>query len=402
MEAIARATEWPRGLYVHVPYCASKCPYCDFNSYALRAQGHLRSVVDAILREASHWADVGRAARGGFHTVFIGGGTPSILPPRQMDRLLRGLRERLPLSEVGEWTVEANPGTLTPEKAEVLVRCGVNRVSLGVQSMVDAELVALGRIHDSRAVVRSVRVLAEAGVSRLSVDLMFGVPGQTPGTLSESLERAVHELGAGHVSAYCLTLEDGTPFFARWREGSLSLPGEDVQEGMYRTVVEQLEGWGVARYEISNFARPGQQCAHNLNYWRQGSYLGLGPGAHSHWEGFRFSTVTDPARYAAAAARGVGATVDSVERPAARQRMDERVMLELRLAEGLDGQRFCEDFGLAPEEAFGRGVWEHLEEGGFIVRRGMRLALTGRGFLVADAVIRAITASATRVVPSRA
>ena len=399
VEAAEAAETWPSGLYVHVPYCPYRCPYCDFNAYLLRAREQADRVVEAILQEAQSWAHLARTARGSFRTVYLGGGTPTILNADQFRRLLGGLRAILPLQDSVEVTVEANPGTLTPAKLEALVEGGVNRVSLGVQSMNPDELRRLGRRQSPEQVRRSVRLLRESGIFNLNVDVIFAIPGQNLSDLGRTLD-AVAELGPEHVSAYCLTIEEGTEFFRLHTEGRLEVLDEEMQARMYETVVERLEEGGWRRYEVSNFARPGWESEHNLNYWRHGSYLGLGPGAHSFWQGVRFATVSDPGAYAEAAERSVrmpGATVAFAERPSAFQLMDERLMLGLRLAEGVDRVRFAADFGVWPEEAYPGPVWEELERAGLLVRDAERIRLTGRGMMVADAVVATITACSNEV-----
>lgn len=395
VEAIREAPAWPFGLYVHIPYCPYRCPYCDFNAYRLSSRADSDAVVEAILREAEAWAALASRARGRFRTLFLGGGTPTVLTAEQIGRLLPGLRQRLPCEGAVEVTVEANPGTLTPAKVEVLLAEGVNRVSLGVQSLDAGELQRLGRLQTPDQVRRSVRLLRQAGVANLNVDLIFAIPGQTPESLRRTLECALDEFDPEHVSAYCLTVEEGTPFHELHEQGRLVLPDVDAQAEMYRTVVDHLARAGLMRYEVSNFARKGCESEHNLNYWRHGNYLGLGPGAHSFWEKFRFATVASPPAYAGAAERfsaGAGASFAFVERLTARQLMDERIMLGLRLAEGVDRLRFYEDFGCWPEEAYPAPLWDRLEQTGLILREAGRIRLTDEGFLVADAIIREIAA----------
>lgn len=394
VDAVRAAGTWPSGLYVHIPYCPYKCPYCDFNAYTLRGRSQADAMVEAILQEARSWALLARSASGGFRTVYFGGGTPTVLSARQLRRLLSGLRAALPLDSAVEVTVEANPGTLTPARLEALVDGGVNRVSLGVQSMDPDELRRLGRWQSPEQVQRGVRLVREFGIFNLNVDVMFGIPGQTLSDVRRTLD-AVAAFEPEHVSTYCLTIEEGTDFFRLYAEGRLSTLDEELQARMYEAVVERLREGGWRRYEVSNFARPGFESEHNLNYWRHGSYLGLGPGAHSFWQGVRFATVTDPDAYTEAAdrcARTPGATVAFAERLCGRQSMDERLMLGLRLEEGVDRGRFLADFGLWPEQAYTGPAWEELQQAGLLVRDTERIRLTDRGMMVADAVVATITA----------
>ena len=388
--AIRAEGRWPRGLYVHIPYCAAICPYCDFNVYAVRSARELEAMVQAVLDEAEGWAQLASGASGGFETVFIGGGTPSLLSASQLRRLVEGLRARLPLARATEWSIEANPGTLTPQRAEALRELGIHRVSLGVQSFDPEELRRLGRAHTPRQVERSLKLLFEAGLRNVNIDLMFALPGQSLPAWRRSLHAAV-ATGVPHVSAYCLTVEEGTPFHHLWRQGLLEVPAEGLQARMYRLAVKVLERAGLRRYEVSNFSRPGWECRHNLNYWRAGEYLGLGPGAHSHWAGFRFANRRHPEDYREAAAFGVRErrelpTVAWVEQLDLGQQMDEFLMLHLRLREGVSREAFRARFGCWPEEVYPSGVWQALREYGFLRRLRGRWRLTDRGFLVADAV----------------
>lgn len=395
VQAVEAAEAWPSGLYVHIPYCPYRCPYCDFNAYLLPGRGQADAMVEAILQEAEGWARLARAARTGFRTVYLGGGTPTVLSAGQLRRLMAGLRALLPLEGSVEVTVEANPGTLTPAKMEALVEGGVTRVSLGVQSMDPSELRRLGRWQSPEQVLRSVRLVREAGLFNLNVDVMFAIPGQTLADLRRTLD-AIAALEPEHVSAYCLTLEEGTEFFRLYAEGRLAAPDEELQARMYEAVVERLREGGWRRYEVSNFARPGRESEHNLNYWRHGDYLGLGPGAHSFWQGVRFAAVAHPETYAEAARRSLrspGATVALAEQLSAAQLMDERIMLGLRLEEGVDRGRFVADFGVWPEQAYPGPVWEELEQAGLVVRDAERIRLTERGMMVADAVVATITAA---------
>lgn len=434
--AVRAEGRWPRGLYVHIPYCAAVCPYCDFNVYAIRSAEQLEAMVQAVLDEAEGWARLAADAAGGFETVFIGGGTPSLLSARQLRRLVEGLRARLPLSRATEWSLEANPGTLTPARVEALRELGIGRISLGVQSFDPDELRRLGRTHTPRQVQRSLRLLFEAGLDNVNIDLMFALPGQSLKSWQHSLQMAV-AAGVPHVSAYCLTLEEGTPFHRLWRQGRLKVAAEGLQARMYRLAVEVLQAAGLRRYEVSNFSRPGWECRHNLNYWRAGTYLGLGPGAHSHWAGFRFANCRKLQAYVEAAAAfrsqarqaaarrarpeqavsgwggtsnvadqaaghreraatvpgrvgrgGVGEvpTVAFVERLTVGQQMDEFLLLHLRLREGVSREAFRARFGCWPEEVYPAEVWQALEELGLLRRARGRWRLTDRGFLVADAV----------------
>ncbi|HOW97161.1 MAG TPA: radical SAM family heme chaperone HemW [Kiritimatiellia bacterium] len=265
------------GLYIHVPFCARKCAYCDFYSVPLNAAA-AEEYLRALDRECGGLPD-------GFapETVFIGGGTPTVLPPAELARLLDLLARRVNLGRVTEWTCEANPVTLDAEKIRILRGAGVNRVSLGVQSFDDGVLKFLGRLHTAREAVEAFRLLRAEGFDNIGLDLMCAVPG---GAIERDLERAL-ALGPEHLSVYGLTFEDGTPLARRRDAGEVAELDEDEQLRQFRVVRETLKGAGFHHYEISNYARPGRECRHNLLYWGPGEYLGLGPAAHSHWGGQR-------------------------------------------------------------------------------------------------------------------
>jgi len=263
----------PLSVYVHLPWCVRKCPYCDFNSHEARAAPPYARYVDALLDDLEE--EAGRVGGREVDTVFFGGGTPSLCPPGEVARFLAGLGARLPLAEDAEITLEANPGTIEHGRFAEFAGAGINRVSLGVQSFQPRLLEAVGRIHDERQAFEAIGELVAAGLDSFNLDIMFGLPGQ-------SLDEAVHDVrlaagtGAAHVSHYQLTLEPGTPFHRR----PPKLPDEDAAWAMQEACGEVFAAAGLAQYEVSAWARPGGQCRHNLNYWRFGDYLGLGAGAH--------------------------------------------------------------------------------------------------------------------------
>lgn len=262
-------------LYVHIPFCRQKCRYCDFASWA-GCEDQMPRYVDALLREAEAYAP--SASR--MDTVFLGGGTPSLLPPELLRRLLTGLWEYFTIAPDAEFTSEANPGTLTPQWLDTAVASGVNRLSMGMQALQPELLRTLGRIHDFAQVEDSVRMARSAGIANLSLDLMFGLPGQTPAMWRDTLEAAL-SLAPEHLSCYGLIPEEGTPLVADLAAGRLTLPEEDAEREMYDDTLRILAQRGFQQYEISNFARPGHECRHNLGYWRQIPYIGLGAAAAS-------------------------------------------------------------------------------------------------------------------------
>ncbi len=313
-------------LYLHVPYCVAKCPYCDFNSIAGRNDEHA-AYVDALI------AEVRRLPTGPYDTVFIGGGTPTLLVPELLERLLIGLRSHIRLAEDYEWTCEANPGSSDAQRFAVLAEHGVNRLSLGVQSTHAHHLRFLGRVHDAADADRAIAA-ACAAVPRVSADLMFGLPEQSEREVEADLE-LYRRHGLGHASVYHLAFEPGTEFHARRSRGELADIDGDASRRLIDLVGERLADLGLPAYETSNFARPGQECRHNLAYWRLADYRAAGAGAVSTIAGDRVTREKHPAAYVAAISRGDDA-VWRRERLTPAERLREAWMLGLRLADGVN------------------------------------------------------------------
>ncbi|WP_448262929.1 radical SAM family heme chaperone HemW [Microbacterium aurum] len=376
------------GVYLHVPFCRVRCGYCDFNTYTA---GELRGArqdayADEVVREIALSRRV-LADRGPLRpasTVFFGGGTPTLLPAGDLGRMLAGVRDAFGLAPDAEVTVEANPDTVTAPMAAELAAAGVTRMSIGMQSAVPHVLAALDRTHDPAGVATAVAAARSAGLD-VSVDLIYGAPGESLEDWRASVETAV-ALVPDHVSAYALIVEEGTKLARQIRRGEVPEPDDDLQADMYELVDETLAAAGFDWYEVSNWARtPAQRSRHNLAYWRGTDWWGYGPGAHSHVDGLRWWNVKHPAAYAQrlAAAQSPAA---GRERPDAAARRLEDVLLRSRIAEGL-----------AVSELQGTGrhaVAELIADGlidGTAAVRG-RVVLTRRGRLLADAVVRALTA----------
>lgn len=326
-----------RSLYIHVPFCFHKCHYCDFYSI-VDARDRQREFVDRLIRELRGLS--GWAGGAPLRTIFVGGGTPSLLKPELWRRLLGVLGELFDLSEIrsgrGEFTVECNPETVTEELAGVLVEGGVDRASVGAQSFDPRHLKTLERWHDPENVGRSLAVLRGAGIARTSIDLIFGIPGQTAADWREDLLRAL-SLGLSHLSCYNLTYEPNTAMTKRLSLGHFEAADEDVELEMFADTARMLRGAGLARYEISNFARPGQESRHNLAYWRQEQWLAAGPSASGHVGGWRWKNVARLDDYLRGEdAGGLPGAVD-VESPDMGRALRERLMTGVRLSEGLDG-----------------------------------------------------------------
>ncbi len=359
------------GLYVHIPFCPKVCPYCSFYKETTD-RNKTQAFLDAILRELdARQETLGRLRP---RTIFFGGGTPSALSTPQLDYLLTGLRARLDLSALTEWTLEMNPATVSLEKARALRALGVNRISMGVQSWEPALLLTLGRVHSAEQARRSYEILREAGFENVNLDLIFGIPGQTRGQWERSLA-ATAALGPEHISAYNLTYEEDTDFFARFTRGEF-VQDADADADLFEFTADFLTGAGYPPYEISNFAPAGRECAHNLGYWGGADYLGLGPSAFSTVGERRWSNVRDTAGYNERILRGEMAEDFSEAVPPAMRRV-EAIAFGLRTSDGVPAE------WLAGQAA---SVEEHTALGLMEARGLGRLALTRRGRLLADTV----------------
>lgn len=374
-------------VYVHIPYCDSKCPYCDFNSYAVKRwpEEEYGNALVAELRRASGEAAWRERAVG---TVFFGGGTPSLFAPESIRRVIETIFELWP-SESGtdvEITMEANPGTVDAVKLAGFRQAGVNRLSFGVQSFQPRHLARLGRIHDAGQAMRAVDDARVAGFENVNLDLMFAVPEQTLQEWEGDLAAAIH-LRTDHISAYNLTFEEETAFEAMRRKGVVRPLPEELEVAMFTRGRQILEAAGYSQYEISNYAQPNRECRHNLNYWHGGDYLGVGAGAHSFsqrpFPGRRWSNEKLPGAYLERTGKSGEARV-SEEALSCRQAQGELVFLMLRCRGGLDPESFAERFGKPFTEAFPHV--NTLAADGLIEHTGRRWCLTKRGLLLADSV----------------
>ena len=366
----------PLAIYIHVPFCARKCAYCDFASFAGREDAW-SDYFAALRAEMDDWADRLRAYEA--RSVFFGGGTPSLVPAEYIADALNRLRRLLPFAADCEITLEANPGTLTAEKLEIYRRAGVNRLSIGVQSFDEALLQNLGRIHTPLQAEDAVRMAAEAGFENLSIDLMYALPGQSMAQWSDTLARAV-ALPIRHISAYSLIVEPGTEMERRVQRGGAVIPDDDTVNEMQRLAVHRLAENGFARYEISNFARTGFESRHNLTYWQGGDYLGLGCAAHSLVENERFSNPPELARYLSGE-RMCERTARSL-----RDHREEMLMLATRTVQGMDLARWSALFGEDFESTHARQL-KKLERYGLIEIEGGFLRLTPVGLVLQDSVV---------------
>jgi oxygen-independent coproporphyrinogen III oxidase len=373
-------------LYLHIPYCDSKCPYCDFNSYAVKRwpERDYAAALIAEMRAAAvrpEWAD------GAIGTIFFGGGTPSLFAPASIAAVLEAARDLWPWgSEALEITLEANPGTVDADKLRGFRTAGITRISFGVQSFHPTHLARLGRIHSAAQAIEAIGAARAAGFDNLSLDLMFAIPGQTPEEWEADLATAL-ALAPDHISAYNLTYEEGTAFHAQRRSGALTPAPEEFEVAMFTRTRRLLADAGYAAYEVSNFARPGRACAHNLNYWRAGAYLGVGAGAHGYAArpapGVRWGNEKSPSRYLERV-RADGHARVSEERLTVDQARGEFVFLNLRCTDGFAAAEFTARFGLAPAAAFPHVT--ALERDGLLEQAAGRYRLTERGLLQADGV----------------
>lgn len=371
------------GLYVHIPFCFHKCHYCDFYSITRQTPERMNYFVDLLLREADQWVEARRPESLRPGTIFFGGGTPSLLPIDAMGRLLVGLGDRFDLSQVDEWTVEVNPATADEAYCRILRAHGVNRLSFGAQSFDRSELATLERHHDPVDVPRSVQLARRAGFERLNVDLIYAIPGQDIDSWSRSLEEAI-ALETGHLSCYGLTYEPNTPMAVKKRLGVLQAADEAVELGMLHHTRRRLSQAGLAPYEISNYAEPGEECRHNVMYWTGGNYLGLGPSAASHVEGWRWRNRPHLGEWEAAVEAGVLPAID-VEHLSPERRAGELAMLMLRLSAGIDYSIFSARTGRDPRDLF-RAQIDQLQAVGLLHAGEHALRLTESGIDVADAI----------------
>ena len=383
---IADAENKRLGIYVHIPFCLSKCAYCDFNSVVCNNGETIVSYVDALIEHMRSYRKVTSRSYSP-DSVYIGGGTPTSIPPKELFRLVKEIGKTFNLTENAEFSIEANPATVNLRTLQKLRKLGVNRLSMGLQTADDNELKALSRIHTRKDFVISYRAAREAGFDNINVDLMFGIPFQTYDSLMHNI-RYVCALGPEHISLYNLKIEPGTEFYRNYQELKTYLPEEDTEAEMYEGAVELLERHGYRQYEISNFARPGRACAHNMKYWNCDEYLGFGVSAHSYFNGNRFSFIPDIQKYI----EGVtvpGSKVritDSLESVEERERMGEYIMLRLRLKDGIRADEFTRKFGYSFADIYG-GKCKRFVEYGYMTEDYGSYALTPKGMFVSNYII---------------
>jgi oxygen-independent coproporphyrinogen III oxidase len=377
----------PFSLYIHIPYCVSKCPYCDFNSHVV-AQIPEEDYTEALLRELEFYGGSDNWCGRTLQSIFFGGGTPSTFAPQSIGKLLAWVAATFPINADCEITLEANPGTVDSDKFFGYRDAGVNRISIGIQSFQPRLLKFLGRIHSADEARKALEIVRQAGFDNFSFDLIYANPTQTLVELEADLNEAM-KFRPPHLSAYNLTFEEGTPFHHEYRAGKMSQLSEDTEIAMAELIEAKLHSAGLNRYEISNYALPGRHSRHNVNYWHSGDYLGLGAGAHSYRKnsdsvtGQRWSNEKNPAKYMAQVNQTSQSVVDGEdidpEKAAA-----EFMFLGLRMTEGVSTKGFRARFGKFPWELYPQ-IKDWIEGELLVVKHGC-LGLTKKGLMVANSI----------------
>ncbi len=372
------------GLYIHVPFCLKKCLYCSFVSYPVN-RVLTETYLKALAREVKMYSMALSDTERNVSSLFIGGGTPSCLPVARLKGIIEELSSSFILLPKCEITVEVNPGTVDDAYLSGLLETGVNRLSIGIQSLQDHLLEVLGRVHQAEQALAAVSLARKAGFRNLNLDLIFGIPRQTSADWLETLAGAL-SLAPEHLAIYGLQIEEGTPLELAVARGQLAPCPEELELSMYRAAIDSLTWHGYEHYEISNFARPGRQCSHNLIYWLNNPYLGLGPAAHSFLRGERFSNETSIERYSEKLCREEY-PIETREKITLDTEMAETMFLGLRLIKGIDLNMFFRRFDRRPEEIYRKEIAGLLKDG-LVEFSKERLRLTGKGLPLANRVFR--------------
>lgn len=371
------------GLYLHLPFCISKCPYCDFNSYQLKEDNQISSYISALYQEITTYSK--KLKKSNIKTIYLGGGTPTILSGVQIYDILEFCKSKFTIDKDAEITIEANPGTLDGEKIKLLIESGINRLSLGAQSFNNLFLKKLGRIHNTQDIIDSYYLARKEGFNNINIDIMFALPEQTTEDLQVTLKKAV-SLKPDHLSLYNLTIKPGTEYYKKYKKGKLKLPNEDEEFDMYNWAIKFLEESGFEHYEISNFARPYKRSMHNLIYWQNKPYLGIGAGAYSFIKGYRYMNYESPARYVKEMMSGK-LPVDNGEKLSLRKRMIETIILGLRTKDGVGYKKFKTRFGVNLNDIFFKQV-NKLVNLALLEKGDCKIKLTKKGIFLANTVFR--------------
>lgn len=369
------------GLYIHIPFCHQICHYCDFNKVFFENQP-VDGYLDALGEELRMMKEEELFGEGPL-TVFIGGGTPTALSARQLEKLLGSIEQSVPKGRLIEFSTEANPDELTPEKLSVLADHGIGRLSIGVQSFDEGLLKKLGRTHSPGEAERVVEDARKAGFENLSIDLMYGLPEQTAAQWEDTLDRAL-ALGLPHYSAYSLIVEPKTVFYNLMNKNLLPLPGEDAEADMFAMLMERMAGAGLHQYEISNFAKDGYESVHNKLYWQNRTYAGAGAGAHGYVNGVRYSNHGPLKKYMNAVAEGRRPVFEAHEVTPAEE-MEEEMFLGLRMTGGVSGEEFLRRFGRDVHELYGDQIRD-LSGKGLLTEENGRIRLTKKGIFLGNEV----------------
>jgi len=368
-------------VYIHIPFCNRICPYCDFNKYVLKGQP-VEEYLDALAKEMK--LTVQKHPPKEIKTIFVGGGTPTTLDPKQMDKFLDSIHQYLqPQTKSVEFTMEANPESMTEELLQVMKEGGVNRLSIGVQTFDPALLKKLGRLHTGDQVLRGIEIAQKLNYSNISIDLMFGLPGQTLEGFEQSISTALG-LGIQHVSAYGLKIEEGTFFHTLYRKDKLPLPTEDEEVSMYDVLMEKMDKAGFKQYEISNFAFPGFESRHNLTYWRNQEYYGLGAGAHGYIQGQRHVNAGPLQEYLTFLNQDKLPYVET-HSVSKQESMEDMMIMGLRTAEGVSEDHFVQRYGLSLQKIYGAEL-NKLTQEGLLLHEGNRYFLSKQGKFIGNEV----------------
>ena len=365
----------PSSAYVHIPFCTQICYYCDFSKVFIKNQP-VDAYLEHLIQETRSY-EIGK-----LRTLYIGGGTPTALSAQQLAYLLTELPKVMDLSEVEEFTIEANPGDLDPDKIAVLKDSQVNRVSLGVQTFDNKMLKKIGRSHQEQDIYDNIRHLKQAGFDNISIDLIYALPGQTMDQVKENVAKAI-DLDIPHMSLYSLILENHTVFMNRMRRGKLPLPKEELEAEMFEYIIDELEKAGFEHYEISNFSKPGFESRHNLVYWDNAEYYGLGAGASGYVDGIRYKNHGPIRHYLEAVEAGKARITE--EHLTLEEKMEEELFLGLRKKTGVSKVRFEEKFGVSFDQRYGQVV-ASLTEQGLLVPDDKQVRMTKRGLFLGDTV----------------
>ncbi|MBT2582353.1 radical SAM family heme chaperone HemW [Planococcus sp. ISL-109] len=370
-----------KGMYIHIPFCHQICFYCDFNKVFFKDQP-VDAYIESVGKELALWKQQG-ALDHPLETIFLGGGTPTALTPEQLERLLGLIRQYVPMTQNVEWSSEANPDELTREKMQVLFDGGVNRLSMGVQTFDPDLLKRLGRTHANDDVRRAVETAREVGFNSISFDLMYGLPGQTMAQWEETLEQAF-AFDLPHFSAYSLIIEPKTVFYNLMVKGKLNTITEDLEGDMYERLMEEMEKRGLHQYEISNFAKPGHESRHNLLYWDNEEYIGVGAGAHGYVDGIRYANHGPLKKYMEPLDSGIRPVLEE-NKVTIKAQMEEEMFLGLRKTKGVELVHFEEKFGTALRSIYGEILQKEQAKGNLALENGF-LKLTHKGRFVGNEV----------------